>query len=166
MLPNFLRKFYQYSITWTPIERDIMHNNLTVADIQERIDRSRYHQMFRPKILDVNNQAMSLAIRVSMCPEFERQPDTGHWHGGVLASLIDIAGCYALMLVADGQLLTLNFSTDFLRLTVSEKLIARASVRRVGRTVGFVDAEVEDENGNAVVAGKACYAIREDIKQA
>ena len=54
-----------------------MHNNLTVADIQERIDRSRYHQMFRPKVLNVNNQAMSLAIRVSMCPEFERQPGYG-----------------------------------------------------------------------------------------
>ena len=84
---------------------------------------------------------------------------------GALASLFDIAGCYALMLVASGQLLTLNFSTDFLRLAVSDHLIARAKARRVGRTVGFVDVEVEDAKGNTVTAGKACYAIRPDIKQ-
>jgi uncharacterized protein (TIGR00369 family) len=143
----------------------IKHNNLTVADIQERISRSKFHQMFRPEVLEVDNDAMSLVVRVHMCPEFERQPDTGQWHGGVLASLIDTVGCYALMLVAGGQMLTLNFSTDFLRLATSEYLIVRASVRRVGRTVGFVDAEVEDPNGNTVVAGKACYAIRADIKQ-
>lgn len=141
------------------------HNNLSVDIIQERISRSKYHQLFRPEVLDVDNEAMALAIKVHMCPEFERQPDTGQWHGGVLSSLVDIAGCYALMLVAGGQLLTLNFSTDFLRLAASDHLIARATVRRVGRTIGFVDVEVDDAEGNTVVAGKACYVIRPDIKQ-
>jgi len=143
----------------------VKHNNLTVEVIQERISRSKFHQLFRPEVLEVDNEAMSLAIKVHMCPEFERQPGTGQWHGGILASLIDTAGCYALMLVANGQLLTLNFSTDFLGLATSDHLIARAKVRRVGRTVGFVDTEVVDPEGRAVVAGKACYAIRADIKQ-
>ena len=141
------------------------HNDLTIADIQERLGRSKYHQLFRPEVLELDNEAMTLALKVHMRPEFERQPDTGHWHGGVLASLIDIAGCYALMLVAGGQMLTLNFSTDFLRLAVSDHLIARARVRRVGRTVGFVDVEIEDADGLQVVMGRACYAIRPDIEQ-
>lgn len=141
------------------------HNNLSVDIIQERISRSKYHQLFRPEVLEVDNETMSLAIRVHMRPEFERQPGTGQWHGGVLASLVDTAGCYALMLVAGGQMLTLNFSTDFLRLAASDHLIARAKVRRVGRTVGFVDVEIDDAEGNTVVAGKACYAIRPDIEQ-
>ena len=109
------------------------HNNLTVADIQERIGRSSFHQLFRPEVLAVDNDAMTLELKVHMCPQFERQPGTGQWHGGVLASLVDIAGCYALMLVAGGQMLTLNFSTDFLRLAASDHLIARARVRRAGR---------------------------------
>lgn len=141
------------------------HNNLTVEIIQERITRSKYHQMFRPEVLEVDNEAMSLVFRVSMCPEFERQPGTGQWHGGVLSSLVDIASCYALMLVADGQLLTLNFSTDFLRLAVSEHLTVTARVSRVGRTVGFADVEVVDDDGKAVVSGRACYGIRPDIVQ-
>ncbi|MGI9486685.1 MAG: PaaI family thioesterase [Geminicoccaceae bacterium] len=141
------------------------HNSLTIADIQERIGRSKFHQLFRPEVLELDNEAMTLALKVHMRPEFERQPGTGHWHGGALASLIDIAGCYALMLVAGGQMLTLNFSTDFLRLAVSDHLIARAVVRKVGRTVGFVDVEIEDADGLQVVMGRACYTIRPDIKQ-
>ena len=141
------------------------HNNLTIEDIQKRISRSRYHQLFHPEVLSIDNSDMSLSIKVFMCPDFERQPDTNQWHGGVMASLVDIAGCYALMLVADGQMLTLNFNTDFLRLAVSDYLIAKARVRRVGRTIGFVDVDVEDANGEQVVTGRACYSIRADIKQ-
>ena len=141
------------------------HNNLTVEDIQERINRSKFHQLYRPKVLEVDNETATLKLRVSLCDEFERQPDTGHWHGGVLASLVDIAGCYALMLVAGGQMLTLNFSTDFLRLGVSAHVYAIATVLRVGRTVGFVDVDVTDDMGATIVTGRACYAIRPDIPQ-
>ena len=138
------------------------HNNLTIDDIQERINRSKYHQLFQPKVLELDNEIARLKLRVSMCDEFERQPGTNQWHGGVMGSLVDITGCYALMLVAGGPMLTLNFSTDFLRLAVSDHLYAIATVRRIGSTVGFVDVEIEDDGGVTVVTGRACYAIRAD----
>jgi uncharacterized protein (TIGR00369 family) len=138
----------------------IDHNHLSVVDIQYRIDQSLFHQLFKPKVLGVDNEQAELKLQVSMCPQFERQPDTNQWHGGVLASLVDIAGCYALMLVAKGPLLTLNFSTDFLRLAVSDTLIATAKVTRSGRTVGFVDVIVHDQEKEVVVTGHACYAVR------
>lgn len=138
------------------------NNNLTKADIQERISRARFHQMLQPEVLEVDNKASKLKLQVKMCAEFERQPGTGQWHGGILASLIDIAGCYALMLVAKGPVLTLNLSTDFLRLATSETLVATARVRRAGRTIGFVDVDVSDDNGELLVKGSACYAIRLD----
>ncbi len=141
------------------------HNNLTLANIQERIGRSKFHQLYQPKVLEIDNDEAVLKMRVSMCEEFERQPGTCQWHGGALASLVDIAGCYALMLVAGGPMLTLNFSTDFLRLGVSEHLYATASVRRIGRTVGFVDVDITDDAGATIVTGRACYAIRPDKTQ-
>ncbi|MEX3007695.1 PaaI family thioesterase [Hoeflea sp. TYP-13] len=137
-----------------------MSNQLTVSDIQERISRSLYHQLFRPQVLEVDNERQSLVLKVHWRPEFERQPDTNQWHGGVIASLVDIAGCYALMLVAAGPMLTLNFSTDFLRLAGASDLTATAKVRRSGRTAGFVDVDICDDDGTLVAVGRACYAIR------
>ncbi len=141
------------------------HNNLSIEDIQERITRSKFHQMYDPRVLEVDNDAMMIKLRVSMRPEFERQPGTGQWHGGIIASLVDIAGVYALLLVARGPILTLNFSTDFLRLGVSEQLYATATVLRAGRTVGFVDVSIVDDNGAVIATGRACYAIRPDKSQ-
>jgi uncharacterized protein (TIGR00369 family) len=137
-----------------------MSNQLTRADIQDRISQSLYHKLFRPEVLEIDNDGLSLVLKVHMCPQFERQPDTNQWHGGVVASLVDISGCYALMLVAAGPMLTLNFSTDFLRLAESKHLIATATVRRAGRTAGFVDVDINDEDGKLVAVGRACYAIR------
>ncbi len=137
-----------------------MNNQLTVEDIQHRISQSLFHQMFQPEVLEIDNEKLQLIVKVSMCDEFERQPNTNQWHGGILASLVDIAGCYALMLIASGPMLTLNFSTDFLRLAASEYLIASARVKRAGRTVGFVDVEIHDAADELVAVGRACYAIR------
>ena len=139
----------------------IGHNQLSIADIQDQIDRSLFHQLFKPKVLEVNNEQTELKLQVSMCPQFERQPNTNQWHGGVLASLVDIAGFSALMLVTkDRLLLTLNFSINFLRLAVSDTLIATAKVTRSGRTVGFVEVIVHNQEKEVVVTGHACYAIR------
>ena len=139
----------------------IGHNQLSIADIQDQIDRSLFHQLFKPKVLEVNNEQTELKLQVSMCPQFERQPNTNQWHGGVLASLVDITGFSALMLVTkDRPLLTLNFSINFLRLAVSDTLIATAKVTRSGRTVGFVEVIVHNQEKEVVVTGHACYAIR------
>ncbi|HJL64211.1 MAG TPA: PaaI family thioesterase, partial [Candidatus Thalassarchaeaceae archaeon] len=130
----------------------IGHNQLSIADIQDQIDRSLFHQLFKPKVLEVNNEQTELKLQVSMCPQFERQPNTNQWHGGVLASLVDIAGFSALMLVTkDRPLLTLNFSINFLRLAVSDTLIATAKVTRSGRTVGFVEVIVHNQEKEVVV---------------
>ena len=134
----------------------------SAADIQAHIVRSAFHRLYRPEVLDADADALTLTLRVSMCATLERQPGTGQWHGGALASLVDIAGCYALMLVAGAPMLTLNFSTDFLRLAMSDHLIARARVRRTGRTVGFVDVDILDAARATVAIGRACYAIRRD----
>ena len=137
-----------------------MSNQLTVSDIQEHISRSLYHQLFPTASACCGQRKQTLKVKVFWCPEFERQPDTNQWHGGVIASLVDIAGCYALMLVAKGPMLTLNFSTDFLRLAQGAELTATASVRRSGRTAGFVDVDIHDDSATLVAVGRACYAIR------
>lgn len=137
-----------------------MSNQFTISDIQEHISRSLYHQLFRPQVLEVDNETQMLKVKVHWCLEFERQPDTNQWHGGVVASLVDIAGCYALMLVAAGPMLTLNFSTDYLRLAQGPHLTATARVRRSGRTAGFVDVDIHDDSETLVAVGRACYAIR------
>ena len=137
-----------------------MGQQLTIADMQELIDRSKFHQLFQPKVLDIEYDPLQLTIKMSMREEFERQPGTDQWHGGTISAIIDIVGCYALLLITEEPPPTINFRTDYLRPAINTDLTATAKVRRAGRTVGVVDVDVNDEAERLIAVGRACYSIR------
>lgn len=136
-----------------------MSEQLTVVDMQALINRSRFHQLFRPEVLDINYDPLQLIIKMAMREEFERQPGTNQWHGGTISSIIDIVGCYALLLITSEPPPTINFRTDYLRPAVQTDLMAIAKVRRAGRTVGVVDVDVMDDAEQLIAVGRACYSI-------
>lgn len=142
-----------------------MSQPLTVTDMQALIDRSKFHQLFRPRVLGLDHDRLELTVRMSMHDTLERQPDTGQWHGGAISAIIDIAGCYALALVTREPLPTINFRTDYLRPGVNTDLTAIARVRRAGRTVGVVDVDICDDEQRLVAVGRASYSILGGLKQ-
>jgi uncharacterized protein (TIGR00369 family) len=93
-------------------------------------------------------------------PAVERAEGTGQFHGGAIASLIDIAGDFALIAVLGHGVPTINFRTDYLRPAMGAGLSAKATVRRIGRTVGVVDIDVVDDKGRVVAIGRGSYASK------
>src|SRR5258708_35849407 len=85
-----------------------------------------------------------VTVRSIYGPNVERSAGTGQYHGGVIASLIDIAGDFALIAVLGYGVPTINFRVDYLRPATNTDLLAQARVRRAGRTIGLVDIHVTD----------------------
>jgi uncharacterized protein (TIGR00369 family) len=102
----------------------------------------------------------TLTLRSAYGPNVERQPGTGQYHGGVIASLIDIAGDFALIAVLGYGVPTINFRVDYLRPATRTDLLARAQVRRAGRTIGVVDIDVTDTQGRLIALGRGCYGTQ------
>jgi uncharacterized protein (TIGR00369 family) len=136
---------------------------LTIADMQALIDRSRFHQLFRPEVLDADNDKLRLVVKLVMDTALERQPETNQWHGGAIAAAIDTVGCYALTLLAGELVPTLNFRTDYLRPAVGTDLKVIAQVRRAGRNVGVVDVDIEDDGGRLIALGRGSYSIQASL---
>ena len=137
-----------------------MTDRLTVSDLHEMIGRSKFHQLFRPEVLNVDYDSLSLSIKLRMCEEFERQPGTDQWHGGVISAIVDTVGCYGLALLSVEPLPTINFRTDYLRPAISTDLVATARVRKAGRSIGVVDVDIFDDAEKLVAVGRASYAIQ------
>ena len=135
-------------------------HGLTIADVQAMLDGSPYIRAAGMEVVRLDADALEIAVRISMRPEFERRPGTGQWHGGPIAALIDVAGDYALVLGTGGPVPTINFRTDYLRPAVNTSLTAVARVRRAGRTVGVVDIDVVDDEGRLVAVGRGAYGMR------
>lgn len=132
---------------------------MNVDDLQEMLCRSQFHQLFDPTVLEVDQQQLTLKIKVQQSDSLERQPGTDQWHGGAIAALVDIAGCYALTLTGNEPLPTVNFRTDYLRPAIKTNLVASAKVRKAGRSIGVVDVDINNDDGKLVAVGRGTYSM-------
>ncbi|MFT6580675.1 MAG: PaaI family thioesterase [Alphaproteobacteria bacterium] len=134
-----------------------MSQEMSQDEVQAALERSPFMSFMRLKLVSMDQAAQQIVLRMPMRAEFERGAGTGQWHGGAIASLIDIAGDYALVMKVGGGVPTVNFRTDFLRPAMKTDLTATATVRRAGRTIAVVDIDVTDDNGKLCAVGRGTY---------
>jgi uncharacterized protein (TIGR00369 family) len=132
---------------------------LDVEQIQDLVGRSLFHQLLRPWVIDINPDTATLTLKFPMRDDFERQPGTRQWHGGMISAIVDIAGCYAFMSQAIYLPPTINFRVDYLQSAVDTDLTAYAKLRRTGRSIGVVDVEVHCDRDQLIALGRATYFI-------
>jgi uncharacterized protein (TIGR00369 family) len=121
---------------------------------------SPFQQLLGLRLEGFDLAAQKITIRSIYGPNVERSSGTGQYHGGVIASLIDIAGDFALIAVLGYGVPTINFRVDYLRPAANSDLLAIAQVRRAGRTIGVVDIDVTDTGGKLIALGRGCYGTQ------
>ena len=134
-------------------------SEMTLARIQAMLDGSPFIHLLKMRAVSLDHPGQKVVIDMPITPEFERHPGTGQFHGGVIASLIDVAGDFALVILLGGGVPTINLRIDYLRPAGGDTLTATASVRRAGRTIGVVDIDVTDTAGRLVAIGRGCYSM-------
>ena len=78
----------------------------------------------------------------------------GLFHGGVVASLVDVACGYAALSVMpdDREVLTVEFKVQFLKPAKTERLVAVGRVVQAGRTLTVCEGTVFDATRSRVLA--------------
>ena len=78
----------------------------------------------------------------------------GLMHGGVIASIADVACGYAAMslMSEDRDVLTVEFKVNFLKPAKADRVVAVAKVVQAGRTLTICEASVFDSSGAKVLA--------------
>lgn len=89
----------------------------------------------------------------------------GFFHGGVIGAIADSAGGYtALSLLPPGsEVVTLEYKINFLRPGAGERLVAKGSVLRAGRSVTVTRIEVFVEAGGQT---SLCAGLQQSIMRA
>ena len=88
----------------------------------------------------------------------------GLFHGGVIASLVDVACGYAALSVmpADREVLTVEFTIHFLKPAKTERVIAVGQVVQSGRTLTVCEGSVFDATRSRVIARMTATMIAVD----
>jgi uncharacterized protein (TIGR00369 family) len=131
---------------------------LTAAEIQRMLDVSPFNLFLGLTVVTADPVKQEITMRTPMRPEFERRPGSGQWHGGVIASVIDTVGDFAVGMMVGRGLPTVNFRVDYLRPAVDTALVAVSRVRRAGKSVGVADVDVFDEKGALLAIGRGTYS--------
>jgi uncharacterized protein (TIGR00369 family) len=136
---------------------------LSAAEIQKILDDSPFNAFLGLKVLSADPAKQEVTMRSELRAEFERKAASKQWHGGVIASVIDTVGDFAVGMMVGRGLPTVNFRVDYLRPAIDTALIAVARVRRAGKSVGVADVDVFNEKGVLLAIGRGTYSTL-DVK--
>jgi len=131
---------------------------LGLADIQARFDQSPFIAILGLQARSLDYDTSTLTVRMPIAPVLERRAGTRQFHGGPIASLIDVVGDFAIGMMVGGGVPTINLRIDYLRPAVGDHLDATATVRRAGRTTAVIDIDVADPAGKLVAIGRGTYS--------
>jgi uncharacterized protein (TIGR00369 family) len=87
----------------------------------------------------------------------------GTLHGGILCDIADAAMgiAFASTLSAQESFTTVEFKINFFRPVWKARLRADGKVVRRGRTIGYLECDIIDENGRAIAkASSTCLVLR------
>ncbi|KIZ37051.1 MULTISPECIES: PaaI family thioesterase [Rhodopseudomonas] len=134
---------------------------LSAEQIQQMLDVSPFNLFLGLTVVSADPVTQEVTMRSAMRPEFERRPGSKQWHGGVIASVIDTVGDFAVGMMVGRGLPTVNFRVDYLRPAVDTALVAVSRVRRAGKSVGIADVDVFNEKGVLLAIGRGTYSTLE-----
>lgn len=138
----------------------MMQKKLKLKELQDLCSESPFHGVLGLSIESIDDDSQTLVMKLPFSEEIERAPGSGQHHGGVIASLIDIAGDFAVAWQLGYGVPTINFRTDYVRPAFNTALIAHARIRRVGRSIAVCDIDVVGENGKLLAVGRGSYSTK------
>ena len=103
-------------------------------------------------------------LRIPFKPELIGDPRRPALHGGVLSTLVDVTGGFAVWTSChlEDRIATIDLGVDYLRPAPARNLYAEASIRLLGNRVGNAQVIVTSEGEPDVhlAVGRCVYNIR------
>ena len=130
----------------------------TTREVQEWLDTSPFITFLGIKCTRCEPDEGHVTFLMPLRPELQRDSEPNRFHGGPIASLVDIAADLAIMAFVRYPIPTINFRVDYLRPSLGPTLTATTWVRRIGRTLAIADVDVTDTDGNLTAIGRGTFA--------
>lgn len=130
------------------------------ADLEAMLSQSPFQSFLGLSISKMGELDEDIGLTMSLNPNVERFAGSNQYHGGAIASFIDVAGDFALIHRLGYPVPTINLRVDYLRPAVDSQLHARPRVRQAGRSIGVVDIEVIDDKNRLIAVGRGTYSTK------
>ena len=128
------------------------YNTENLADVMQI---APFHRWLGLKIVQQNND--HLELEMPWRDELVSNPVIGAVHGGILASLIDLTGLYAIIAAGGIAKATVDMRVDYHRAATNGPLRAFGRVVKLGKTISTADTRIIDDDDRLVASGRGTY---------
>jgi uncharacterized protein (TIGR00369 family) len=137
------------------MEKDIM----SISTALDRFPTPPCATLLGLDILEADGPDGTVKIAFTARPEFCNA--AGNVQGGFLTAMLDDCMGPAILIAtgATAYPSTIDLHVHFLTPAKAERLIGRGRVVQLGKTIGFVESELEDANGKLVARATASVRI-------
>ena len=127
---------------------------LAFEEVARRIAASPFS-----RLLGVELEALEpcLRVRLDAASALEGRPGSGFVHGGILATLIDTSGSFAVIARNGASVATVDLLVDYHRPAPLGPIFATAEIVKAGRTISTTRTKVTDADGKLVASGRAAF---------
>ncbi len=130
----------------------------SLALLRSEMEGPPFHSLIRPRPVQADKDQGTATVAIEFRDVLARAPGDKAFHGGVIASLIDMVGHAAVAIKIGRMAPTIDLRIDYLRPANSARLTASARVLRAGRTVARVDIDVTDAEGRLIAVGRGSFS--------
>ncbi|PZA10472.1 hypothetical protein DNX69_13985 [Rhodopseudomonas palustris] len=128
---------------------------MSLDQLQARL--SRNHMAAWMGLSITSAAAGRIVLSAPWREEFISNPEHRFAHGGILATLLDTAGSYAVATRLGRPPQTIDMRVDYLRPAYEATLTVEATVFHYGRTVATVDAQVSNPDNLTLAVGRMVF---------
>ena len=128
---------------------------MSPEEVEQLVRRSPFHQWLGLKVLKV--EADGVELKAAWREEWVVHPERRYTHGGILASLVDVAADWALVTRTRRGVPTIDMRVDYHAAAMPGDLIARGRIVKWGNTFSVAEAQVFDESGKLLASGRGTY---------
>lgn len=128
---------------------------MTIEEIQERVSRAPFHRWLGLTVTSVGEGEVQLVMRWR--EELVSNPDVRYTHGGVLATLVDVAADYAIASKIGRGVPTVDLRVDYHKAAAPGDLTAVGRVIKLGRSLSVAEATVTNVAGALIASGRGVY---------
>jgi uncharacterized protein (TIGR00369 family) len=130
-------------------------NDLTLDQVQALVTRAPFHQWLGLTVVSVTDD--SIEINAKWREEWVVNIEHGYTHGGVIATLIDLAADWAMVKRTGRGVPTIDLRVDYHRPTIRSNLVAHGKVVRAGGQFATAEARILDLDGKLIASGRGTY---------
>lgn len=132
---------------------------MSISTILDRFPTPPCATLLSLDVLEADPATGRVTIAFTAKPEFCNA--SGNVQGGFLAAMLDDCMGPAILITTDAEIFpsTIDFNVQFLAPAKPGQLVGKGRVVKIGKTIGFVEADLEDASGSLIARATASVRI-------